>query len=108
MNEMERHWKSHHEDRLQKGEKVSYKIPSKGIINLDKYFSKTKKKKDEVEESVEIDGEEIGEDDATQLEVVEEEVMTEVKAADTMSVGSDLLASTSLNWTDAWCCDPST
>ena len=49
MNEMERHWKSHHEDRLQKGEKVSYKIPSKGIINLDKYFSKTKKKKVEVE-----------------------------------------------------------
>ena len=83
MNKMERHWKSHHEDRLQKGEKVSQKIPSKGIINLDKYFSKTKKKKDEVEESVEIDGEEIGEDDATQLEVVEEEVVDEVKAADT-------------------------
>ena len=47
MNDMERPWKSNHEDRLQKGEKVSYKIPSEGISILDKYFRKTEEKKDE-------------------------------------------------------------
>ena len=44
--EMERHWQAKHEDRLERGEKVSYKIPSTGTKTLAFFgFKKTDSKK---------------------------------------------------------------
>ena len=57
-NKMERHWRSHHGDRLDRGEKVSYQLPTQGTSSLELFgFKKTdsKRKSDqEIEKEINV------------------------------------------------------
>ena len=41
--DVRRHWESHHKDRLDRGEKASWKLPSKGSGSLNKFVVENKK-----------------------------------------------------------------
>ena len=55
-DEKEQNWRSHHGDRLERGEKVSYQLPTQGTSSLEMFgFKKTdSKRKSDQEKEKEI------------------------------------------------------
>ena len=45
-DDLDRHRRNHHKDRLEREEKATYKFPSQGSCALDKHFTVVEKKKD--------------------------------------------------------------
>ena len=77
-NKMERHWRSHHGDRLYRGEMVSYQLPTQGTSSLELFgFKKTysKRKSDqEIEKEIKVVEESEMKDDQENNEEMREDM----------------------------------
>ena len=77
-NKMERHWRSHHGDRLDRGEKVSYQLPTQGTSSLELFgFKKTdskKKSNQEIEKEIKVVEESEMKDDQENNEEMREDM----------------------------------